>query len=122
MRTAQIWNATQGRLLAGSVEIAETSWRRMRGFLGRKGLSGGEGLWIRPSSGVHTIGMSFAIDVIGLDRKGHVVKLWNHLVPRRLTSLSWRLGSVLELPSGTIASSGTQIGDALHMEPVDYVC
>lgn len=122
MHTVQIWNATRGRLLAGSVEIAETSWSRMRGLLGRRGMSAGEGLWIRPSSGVHTIGMSFAIDVIGLDRKGYVVKLWNDLVPGRMTSLSWRLCSVLELPSGTIVSSGTQLGDALHSEPIDYVC
>jgi hypothetical protein len=38
----------------------------MFGLLGRRGLNAGEGLWIKPSFGVHTVGMRFPIDAIGL--------------------------------------------------------
>jgi hypothetical protein len=87
----------------------------MWGLLGRQGLDAGGGLWIKPSSGVHTIGMSFPIDVVGLDRNLKVIKLWNCLVPYRLTSISLKMKSVLELPSGVIFETQMQLGDQLDI-------
>ena len=66
----------------------------MVGLLGKRGLNAGEGLWIKPSSGVHTLGMMFGIDVIGLDKELRVVKLWPRLVPFRVTSVSLKIRSV----------------------------
>jgi len=88
----------------------------MFGLLGRRGLDSGEGLWIKPSSGVHTIFMRFTIDVIGLDKEMKVVKLWSDLVPYRLTSVSTKVRSVIELPAGQIASSGVRVGDRLIVQ------
>jgi uncharacterized protein len=85
----------------------------MFGLLGRRGLDAGGGLWIKPSSGVHTVGMSFAIDVVGLDRDLKIIKQWRCLAPFRVTSVSLKLRSVLELPCGTITESQSQIGDQL---------
>jgi uncharacterized membrane protein (UPF0127 family) len=95
--------------------VANTSMRRLFGLLGRKGLNAGQGLWIKPSSGVHTMGMMFPIDVVGLDRKGKVLKVWNSLVPFRVTSVSLKMHSVIELKAGQIAESGTAVGDTLKM-------
>jgi uncharacterized membrane protein (UPF0127 family) len=97
------------------VAIADTTLSRMVGLLGRRSLTVGEGLWIRPSSGVHTVGMSFPIDVIGLDKKRKVLRLWRNLVPWRVTSLSWAMHSVIELPSGRIVEADVQIGDLLQI-------
>jgi uncharacterized membrane protein (UPF0127 family) len=85
----------------------------MFGLLGRRGLDAGGGLWIKPSSGVHTFGMSFKIDVVGLDRDHKVIKLWRCLPPFRITSVSLKLKSVLELPCGTIAQAEMKVGDQL---------
>ncbi len=115
MRTVEVTIESNGYPLGRQVEVADTSWTRMRGLLGRQSLERGEGLWIRPSSGVHTLGMSFPIDVIGLDKKMRVIKLWHELVPQRVTALSWRMSSVLELPAGAIAESGVQLGDLIHI-------
>jgi len=79
-------------------------------------LDAGEGLWIQPSSGVHTFFMRFTIDVVGLDRKRTVVKLWPNLVPWRVTSIKTKISTVLELPAGTIAASGTEVGDSFDFE------
>jgi uncharacterized membrane protein (UPF0127 family) len=87
----------------------------MFGLLGRDGLEAGGGLWIKPSSGVHTVGMCFRIDVVGLDRNLKVVKLWNCLAPYRLTSVSFKVRSVLELPCGVISWSRIQLGDQLQI-------
>ncbi|MFT4111381.1 DUF192 domain-containing protein [Silvibacterium sp.] len=116
MRVVSVRNETTGRSIGGQILVADSSFTRMRGLLGRRNLDTGEGLWIRPSSGVHTFGMKFAIDVIGLDRKRRVVRLWNALVPNRLTSVSWKISSVVELPAGMIAESGTEIGHTLEMD------
>jgi uncharacterized membrane protein (UPF0127 family) len=111
----RVTNTTRGNTVGESIELADTSLKRMVGLLGRRGLDAGAGLWIRPSSGVHTVGMAFAIDVVGLDRDLKVIKLWRSLVPFRLTSVSLKLRSVLELPSGTIAQSEMQLGDQLQI-------
>jgi uncharacterized protein len=87
----------------------------MFGLLGRRGLDAGGGLWIKPSSGVHTFGMAFGIDVVGLDRDLKVIKLWPCLRPFRVTSVSLKLKSVIELPCGLISQSLMQLGDQLQI-------
>jgi uncharacterized membrane protein (UPF0127 family) len=111
----KVTNTTRGNTVGENIELADTSLKRMVGLLGRRGLDAGAGLWIKPSSGVHTVGMAFAINVVGLDRDLKVIKLWRRLVPYRLTSVSLQLRSVLELPSGTIAQSEIQLGDQLQI-------
>jgi uncharacterized membrane protein (UPF0127 family) len=110
-------NTTRGNTVGDSVELADTSFKRMFGLLGRRGLAVGGGLWIRPSSGVHTVGMAFPIDVVGLDRDLKVIKLWSRLRPFRLTSVSMKVKSVIELPSGAIAASHLAVGDQLQIIP-----
>ena len=113
----KVTNATRGTIVGDKIELAATSMTRMFGLLGRRGLDAGGGLWIKPSSGVHTFGMSFSIDVVGLDRDLKILKLWRCLQPLRVTSVSLALKSVLELPCGTIARSEMAIGDQLQVAP-----
>ena len=108
-------NATSGRLLAEQIRVADTAWTRMRGLLGHPPLRAGEGLWIRPSNGVHTFGMKYAIDVIFLDSRKRVVDLYENLKPFRLTKIRFDTRSVVELPTHTISQSGTKIGDQLEI-------
>ena len=116
MRVVKVVNETRGTVIGERVEVAETSLTRMKGLLGRTGVEAGTGLWIRPSSGVHTIGMKFPIDVIGLNSKREVIRIWENLVPGRLTSLSGRLRSVVELSAGRIAECEVQLGDVLLID------
>ena len=111
----RVTNTTRGITVGDRVELADTSLKRMFGLLGRRGLDAGGGLWIRPSSGVHTFGMAFSIDVVGLDRDLKVIKLWSCLVPYRITAVSFKLKSVLELPCGVIEASQMQVGDQLEI-------
>jgi uncharacterized membrane protein (UPF0127 family) len=108
-------NETRSTLIGDRVEVADTALSRLFGLLGRSRLAAGGGLWIRPSSGVHTIGMLFPIDVIGLDKTLTVIKLWNRLAPFRITSISWSMNSVIELPAGRIKEAGVRVGDSLRM-------
>jgi uncharacterized membrane protein (UPF0127 family) len=116
MRLVSISNNTRETIVGERIGIADTSLDRMVGLLGKHGIADGGGLWIKPSSGVHTVGMKFPIDVIGLDGKGKVVKLWSNLVPYRLTSISWKMQSAIELPAGQIEKSNVQLGDILQVQ------
>ena len=117
MTMFRVTNTTRGTTVGDNIELADTSLKRMFGLLGRRGLDAGGGLWIKPSSGVHTIGMSFGIDVVGLDQDLKVIKLWRCLRPFRVTSVSLKLRSVLELPCGTIAQASLQVGDQIQIVP-----
>lgn len=104
--------------MGDKVELADTSMTRLFGLLGRRGLETGGGLWIKPSSGVHTFFMSFNIDVVGLDGDLRVVKLWRCLAPFRVTSVNLNMRSVLELPSGVISQTRIEVGDQLHISSI----
>ena len=108
-------NKTRGTVLADRADIADTSAKRRTGLLKHTGLEPGEGLWIVPCEGVHTIGMKFPIDVVFLNRKGTVLKL-RHNMGRWRFALSLLAHSVLELPAGRLQETQTQRKDHLVLE------
>jgi len=96
--------------------IAESFISRFVGLLGRSELSTGDGLWLRPSSGIHTFGMRFVIDVVALDKNVRVVALIREMPPWRVAILPWKTRSALELASGEIVRRGLSIGDLLYVD------
>ncbi len=112
-RQVCIVNVTRNLSLGEHIEVAHTAVARAIGLLGHRCLEQGSGLLIDPSSGIHTFGMRFAIDVIALDRDLRVRGLWQNLPAFRMAGLHWRTRCVLELPAGSIRASGTAIGDQL---------
>lgn len=79
----------------------------------------GDGLWIFPTQAIHTFGMRFPIDVIFMDSFLFVKRVYRALPPWRLTTFVWGAQSVLELPPGSLAGTGTTVGDQLQFSPVD---
>lgn len=118
MPKLRVSNKASGAVLADRADIADTSSKRRTGLLKHSNLGPGEGLWIAPCEGVHTFGMKFPIDVIFLSRKKKVLKVRPAMVRRRV-AFSLRAHSVLELPAGTLASTGTAAGDELEFEKYD---
>ena len=115
MPKLRVTNQTRGRLLADRADVADTSAKRRTGLLNHKGLAPGEGLWIVPCEGVHTFAMKFPIDVVFLNRKRKILKIRPNMVRGRI-ALSLMAHSVLELPAGTLAQTGTERGDQLELE------
>jgi len=115
-----VFNRTKNTVLASEVELVDTGWTRMKGLLGRKAqdFPSGKGLWIVPSQGVHTIGMSFPIDVVYLDSEYRVVHLYHALPPFRIASVKVKARSVIELPAGTLAQTQTYVGDVLEITAI----
>jgi len=94
--------------------VADTSSKRRTGLLKHAGLAKGQGLWIVPCEAIHCFGMKFSIDVLFLNKKRKVLKVRKDM-GRWGIALCLRAHSVLELPAGTIAATGTQTGDELEL-------
>lgn len=120
MQTVTILKRDTSAAVAHRVECADTSLTRLVGLLGRNVLNAGEGIWIHPSSGIHTFGMRFTIDVVGLDRDMRVIKLWRRVRPHRITSISTKVHSVLELAAGEIDTRCLEIGQMLYAVPTSW--
>jgi len=116
MQTVRVSNTTRGTVLGGRIGVADTSWSRIVGLLGKTGLNSGEGLVIIPSQAVHTFAMRFPIDVVFVDRNCRVIDVHSALPPFRLTGVRWRARCVIELPLGVIAWTSTTVGDELLIE------
>jgi uncharacterized protein len=119
METYSAFNLTRQVLIASEIEKADSGWTRLKGLLGRSAqdFARGQGLWIVPCQGIHTIGMSFPIDVAYLDATGRVIRLYFSLRPFRLAAVKFRARTILELPPGTLSNSGTTIGDVIELRP-----
>jgi uncharacterized membrane protein (UPF0127 family) len=111
--TVFVYNKTKETFLAYRVKVADSILSRLVGLLGKRSLALDSGLWIVPSSGVHTLGMLFTIDVVFLDKNLKVVGLRELLRPFSITGLNLQADSVIELPAHTIFKSRTEIGDDL---------
>lgn len=102
------------RTLATGVESAFDSRSRQRGLLGRDGLPSGQAMLIAPSSGVHTVGMRFPIDLVFAARDGRIVKLRRNVRPWRI-ALAVGAFAVIELAAGSIDRTGVREGDIIHV-------
>ena len=103
-------------MLGRAIDVADTSSSRRVGLLKHERLESGTGLWILPCESVHTFFMKFPIDLVYLDKRRKVRKVRNAVPPWRL-SACLLAHSVLELPAGTAAETGTQVGDELTIDP-----
>lgn len=119
-RKVYIYNKTREAFVATEARVADGYFSRLFGLLGKtsRWARPGHGLWIVPSHGVHTIGMLFALDLVFLDRSKIVVHIEEHVRPFRISRVSLKAYSVLELPTHTVYRSGTRVGDQLEISRV----
>jgi len=114
-------NVDRDTLLAQRLETAASLWAKFKGLMGRRSLPPGDGLWLPASNGIHMMFMRFPIDAVfvtradadGVRRVRSVhagLRAWTGLVP-----LIRGADGVLELPVGTISSTGTVVGDRLEI-------
>lgn len=107
----EAYNVTRDRHLIEKGKVADSFWTRLRGLIGHDPLEAGEGLMIKPCKSVHMFFMRYPIDVIYVSGSGKVVELAPELQPNRVGPVVREASFVLEVPAGTIARTGTQVGD-----------
>jgi uncharacterized protein len=112
-----VYNKTRETFVATEAKVADSYFSRLIGLLGKtkRWAELGRGLWIVPSRGVHTFGMLFPIDLIFLGKGKEVVHVEEYVRPFRISRVSLKATSVLELPPHTVYHSRTQVGDQLEI-------
>ncbi|MCG8325407.1 MAG: DUF192 domain-containing protein [Thiotrichales bacterium] len=115
MKHGRVYRENDHTLILENVMLTTNPWERMRGLLARPPLTDTQGLLIRPCSSIHTIGMSFPIDVIFMDRSWRVVKTVSRIGAFRM---SWCHGAemVLETMAHSVARWGLKPDDVLRWE------
>jgi uncharacterized protein len=117
-------NASRGGMLVERLENGSSFWAKFIGLMGRRSLANGDGLWLPDENGIHMLFMRFPIDAVFVARAvggpggpRRVIAVRRSLRP--WLGIVWRVGGakgVLELPSGAIDASGTQVGDDIVIE------
>jgi uncharacterized membrane protein (UPF0127 family) len=62
--------------------------------------------------------MMFPIDLVFLSRDKEVVHVEEYVRPFRISRVSLKAASVLELPPHTIYRTGTKVGDQMEISPL----
>ena len=101
-----------GQVVCERCIVADTTLRRLRGLLGRRELSPGDGIVLRPGWSIHTAFMLFPIDVAFVDADQVVVKVVQNLKPFR-ASVCRGARDVVELAAGEAERRGLKAGDRL---------
>jgi uncharacterized protein len=122
LRHIEMVNITKNAVVGTRIRLADKAFARLVGLLGTKSLEPGCGLLIEPSSGIHTFGMQFPIDVVSLDAHMRVLRTWEKLGPCRFAAIHWRTRRVLELPAGTIRTSRIEPNDQLGFNIAGLTC
>jgi uncharacterized membrane protein (UPF0127 family) len=99
-----------GRVVAESVVVADSTGRRLRGLLGKKDLPSGHGVLLRPAWSIHTAFMRFPIDVVFLDADQIVIKIVPNLQSFKTASCRGAR-EVVELRAGECERRGLALGD-----------
>ena len=117
MKVVQVFVQQKATVIGEKIAVADTSVTRFLGLMGKRSIQPGSGLWITPSSGVHTCWMRMKIDVVALDRGRRVLGVGHSVGPWRISGLSLKTASVLELPAGQCRELDIQPGDVLDFQP-----
>jgi uncharacterized membrane protein (UPF0127 family) len=110
-----IQNWTRAAPIAEQIEVARGMLRRGLGLMGRHGWPSSDGLVLTGCNSIHTFFMRMPIDVVYLDRESRVLRADGAMPPWRLGPIVWKAKTVVELPAGTIARTGTKPGDLLQV-------
>lgn len=108
-------NLSKSVTLVDQGRVANNRWTRLKGLIGVKSLPPGDGLLITPCRGVHCMFMSIPIDVLYVDGADRVVAVDADMQPNAIGRPKPDSRYVIELPAGTVARTGTGVGDQLHV-------
>ncbi|PKM79296.1 MAG: hypothetical protein CVU88_06515 [Firmicutes bacterium HGW-Firmicutes-13] len=115
MEKVKVLNLSKGTIILEEAEVADNFFLRLKGLLGRSGLLPGKGLLIKPCKAVHTVGMSFPIDVGFVDKEGCICCQMENMFPNQFSPTVRKAKFVIEAPAGTFQMTETAVGDYIEL-------
>ena len=111
-----IRNQNKDAILVRQGNVADTFFTRLKGLLGSAPLKEGEGLLLKGEKSIHTLFMTFPIDVIYLNHALEIIKITPDMRPWKLGPYVSQSAYTLELPVGVITRTNSAVGDHLTIE------
>ncbi len=103
----------QSTIVMNDIELADTFWLRLSGYMFRKSPHG-PGFLFEQNNGIHTFFMNFPLDLVFLDKEYRIVKLIKNIKPWRHTRFYFKARHTLEVPVGKLPDSLKE-GDVLEV-------
>ena len=107
------YNQTRECFLGLEVDGADLSLAKLKDRIASLALKSGEGLWLAPFRGLPEWGIRVPLDLLYLDQDGRVIDVVESYPVVRANASTPQPASVLALPTHSIYSSQTQLGDQL---------
>ena len=104
-----ILNKTKNTVIA-DIFSAKRGFGKIRGLVNKEKP---EAIILTTRFGIHTFLVKFPIDILILDKNKKVISLRKNLKPNRIFLWNPLYNIVVELPSGALEKSKTQVGDIL---------
>ncbi len=109
-----LYNVTRNTVLALEVETAFTFLARFKGLMLRAELPQGKAMILAPCPSVHMFFMRFSLDVVFANKDYRVVGIEENLRPWQISKTYRNAHFAIELPTGTVSRTRTQVGDLLE--------
>lgn len=103
------------QILSHNIQVADSYLLRLRGLLFSAPLPTGNGLLLTRCNSIHMFFMTYAIDVIFLDKNMAITSLVTHIKPWRIASCK-QAKHTLELGVGSIELWNLKIGERLMIQ------
>jgi len=110
-----ILNLTRQSVPARNARYARGFGDRLSGLIGKHFSAALDGMVFDRCNAIHTFFMNYPIDVVFADEKYRVLKTVSAFPPWRPFLACKNAFYVIELPSGTIGSTATAVGDQLDL-------
>jgi len=114
----RVRDVTRDAVVAERCRVAESIVQRIFGLHLLPRLQSGEGLLLPGSTTIDTTFMGYPIDLVFVDRSGRVTRAIPDVPPWRMVLRTRGGRDCIELPAGTIAASGIEVGDELTFSPL----
>ena len=121
-RTVKILSLKNQAWIADGCDVAESFFDRLKGLMGRRALTRGQGLWFPRCNCIHMWGMRIPLDILFIRKeKGRageeiwrVISFQSNVRPWTLfPTYDFLATDTLELPVGTLQRCALQEGDSL---------
>lgn len=103
--------------ILNNVKYADTFSLRTMGLMFKDSMGEMDGLVLKPCNSIHTFFMKFSIDVVFLNSKNKVIKIFRELPPWRITRVYFSATKVLEMEAGKLSSDLSE-GETLEFRDV----
>ena len=97
------------------IVVAKSFIQKRVGLLNHQSLATGEGLMFPRCRRVHTVGMLFSIDIVFINRTGHVIDLHPNVLPGRCITGPSGSRDILELAAGSINDLGLTLTNKIRI-------